>query len=780
MRPSMLDSQKDKIIFLLLGMLIGIFVTSFGGITVYKVLKGGRQDLRFETRTEMVKKTAKARPIKELYLSFEDKNDLELFKPAENSSFEISDQNATHGRNSLMVKIRPGSDYPGLVWEVYGRHVQNWSNSNDFHFDVYNNTEDSVSLNVKFKSGRNYPKKSFSRLMHLEPLQMNHIKIPIQDIAYTCDITEMSYVKLFVDSPKKEIVLFFDNIGTVYRRGAELNVSDGQKIAKGKDKANLNETLSEGFDVFIASSLDRIFRDGKTLAKPTFSEIANVSMAKNEYESIQIVVKNGRDALNSVEIGISDLIGKNTGEYIDKQNITWRIVKHVRTKKPYYTVKFVGLWPDPLMPSALTDIKAGATQPFWITVYVPKETPGGIYNGTITIRAKDIAPLYIPFSIKVFDFTLPKENNLKTAFDFYPHITASRYPQKEKETKEAYDARIARFNEQYIVDMLKHRINPILNIDPLSQADLGRVDRYRMYGLNNFSIGRRGGTFNNNWPKSDEEIDNLFSLYRTYGENLKINRMINHHYIYTWDEGEIGNPQVAKVTSMLHRAHPELKNMVCYHGFWNPDNDPEWGKDIDIWCFGIGDFNEEKMRKLETKGMEMWMYISGPANSGEPNLAIDFDSIDYRIIPWLCWKYNIKGFLYWCVNWWPYVDPFESASNTKWNQNGNGLLYYPGENGPIASLRLEVFRDGMEDYEYLVLLKNKVNALREKNLELKHLDIYKKATDLSVIDRPIANSMRSFTKDNEILFQRRNDIADMIEKIDRILKSEKDKKWTKI
>lgn len=767
MRHSISDRQKDRIIFLLLGILIGIFITSIGVITAYKILKGGKQDLRHQAETEVLRKTVKVRPMKEFYLSFEDKNDLELFKPAENTFVEISGQNATHGRNSLMLKIRPGSGYPGLAWEVYGRDVQNWSNSDDFHFDVYNNTEVSVPLNVKLKSGRKYPKKTFSRLVYLKPLQMNHIKIPIQDIAYSCDITAMSYVKLFIDSPEKEIVLFFDNIGTGSGRDVKLNVSDGQKIAK-------------GFAVFVASSLDKIFRDGKALTRPSFSEIASISMARNEYESIQIVVRNGREALDSVEIEISDLINKNTGEHIDKQNVTWRIVKHVPTEKPYYTVKFVGLWPDPLMPPAVTDIEPGVTQSFWITLYVPEETSAGIYNGAVAVRAKDRPPLYIPFSVKVFDFSLPKENNLKTAFDFYPHITASRYPQKEKETKQAYDARIARLNEQYVVDMLKYRINPILNIDPLSQADLRRVDRYRMYGLNNFSIGKRGGTFNNNWPKSDEEIDKLFSLYRRYGENLKINRMMDYHYIYTWDEGEIGNPQVAKITSMIHKAHPELKNMVCYHGFWNPDKDPEWGRNIDIWCFGIGDFNEEKMRKLETRGLEMWMYISGPGSSGEPNLAIDFDSIDYRIIPWLCWKYDIKGFLYWCVNWWPYVDPFENASNTKWNQNGNGLLYYPGENGPIASLRLEVFRDGMEDYEYLVLLKNKINALRERNLEVKHLDIYNKATSLLVMDGSIVSSMRSFTKDNEALFQRRNDIADMIEKIGRILKSKKDKEWTKI
>ena len=39
--------------------------------------------------------------------------------------------------------------------------------------------------------------------------------------------------------------------------------------------------------------------------------------------------------------------------------------------------------------------------------------------------------------------------------------------------------------------------------------------------------------------------------------------------------------------------------------------------------------------------------------------------------------------------------------------NGEGVLFYPGTDagidGPVASMRLKSLRDGLEDYEYLVL-----------------------------------------------------------------------------
>ena len=177
------------------------------------------------------------------------------------------------------------------------------------------------------------------------------------------------------------------------------------------------------------------------------------------------------------------------------------------------------------------------------------------------------------------------------------------------------------------------------------------------------------------------------------------------------------------------------------------------------------------MRALQKIGKEIWMYISGPSGLGGPNFAIDFDSLDYRIVPWISWKYDIRGVLYWCVNWWPFVNPFKSAANTKWEQNGNGLLFYPGQDGPIASLRLEVIRDGLEDYEYLILLREKIDLLREKGLVNRFENLYKKANEL-LDASTLVTSMFDYIRDNETLLKRRDNIGQIIEEIDKILLSE--------
>lgn len=522
-----------------------------------------------------------------------------------------------------------------------------------------------------------------------------------------------------------------------------------------------------GAQLYAAASLDRIFKDGNALLRPQITKAVDLSAAGHEYESFQIVVKAGENPVKGVALEISDLVRENGGATIDRKNITWRVVGYVPTIQPYYPVKYVGEWPDPLLPPTKVDIDEDQTQPFWVTVYVPPSTLPGFYRGTVTFSADGINPQAIPVRLTVFNFTLPLEGSLKTAFDFYGHETFRRYPRGEKEEENTYQERLGNINNKFIIEMLKYRLNPILNIDPTIDGELGLVDRYRVYGLNNFSIGKRGGTLGNNWPDKDSDIEGLLGLYRTYGEMLKLNKMLQFTYIYTWDEGAIGNPKVAKLCSMVHRAYSGLKNMVCYHGFWDPDKNPKWGKDIDIWTFQIDSFDESAMRKLQKIGKEIWMYISGPAGTGSPNLAMDFDSIDYRIIPWLCWKYDIRGFLYWCVNWWPYSDPFKTANNSQWEQNGTGLLFYPGEDGPIASLRVEIFRDGMEDYEYIQILMKKLQSLKQNGLTDQEKKFIEGSAKLLTIDESIASSMSSFVKNGETLQDRRNAIARKIEEFDR-------------
>ena len=79
---------------------------------------------------------------------------------------------------------------------------------------------------------------------------------------------------------------------------------------------------------------------------------------------------------------------------------------------------------------------------------------------TCSQQGDGLTPKTIPVKLRVYAFTLPRTNHLKTAFDFYDHITKVRYAQGDKEANDAYQARIIDLNDQYIQEMLRSSSTP--------------------------------------------------------------------------------------------------------------------------------------------------------------------------------------------------------------------------------------------------------------------------------------------------------------------------------
>jgi hypothetical protein len=96
--------------------------------------------------------------------------------------------------------------------------------------------------------------------------------------------------------------------------------------------------------------------------------------------------------------------------------------------------------------------------------------------------------------------------------------------------------------------------------------------------------------------------------------------------------------------------------------------------------------------------------------------VIDRPGLEARITPWLAWLERVQGLVYYSTTDWspsPWSDPWINDGN------GDGFMFYPPQDGTIAfdacsaqsnrlvpSIRWELLREGMEDYEYLWLLND--------------------------------------------------------------------------
>ncbi len=94
----------------------------------------------------------------------------------------------------------------------------------------------------------------------------------------------------------------------------------------------------------------------------------------------------------------------------------------------------------------------------------------------------------------------------------------------------------------------------------------------------------------------------------------------------------------------------------------------------------------------------------------------DADAVEFRVMPWIVWKYNIDQYFYWSTTFWTKLDVFENPLTYEDRINGDGTFLYPGQDavfpdqdrhlaGPLSSVRAKNWRRGAQDFEYMWLAK---------------------------------------------------------------------------
>ena len=128
-------------------------------------------------------------------------------------------------------------------------------------------------------------------------------------------------------------------------------------------------------------------------------------------------------------------------------------------------------------------------------------------------------------------------------------------------------------------------------------------------------------------------------------------------------------------------------------------------------------------------------------------------------------KYRPDGFLYYQTVIWNSKKCIESGPFTSWdprswrNYNGDGSWVCAGPGGrPVPTIRLENFRDGMEDFAYAKILEAKLASRGDKN------DVWsEKAKKLLSVPSEVVDTLSNFSDDPAVLYRWRDEMADLIE-----------------
>jgi len=455
----------------------------------------------------------------------------------------------------------------------------------------------------------------------------------------------------------------------------------------------------------VPSSLHRV---GPTDAPGSTTSVM-IHAARGEFQSFQIAIQAPDGGLTNVNFSVSKLAGSRDAVISAANLILYResyiTVKHhspTYNGPPNLPITDVQTFPDALIPfldpatgkppeeaefkAVPINLQAGRNAVFWVDVFVPRGAVAGQYWGAYSVTS-DQGAFEGRICIEVWGFTLPLEPSLKSSFNgcctFVPGAGE---------------------------ELLRNRIMPD-TVNPASEKNF--IDRY---GLNATDIGFFSGV---SYGQCDASEPPSVSAI----ESAKASQQPG---LYLYDDSadpESSCTSQAFYDAMIHWAQNLHKAGVNNLVTQEPvpqlyDDGLGSGRSaVDIWTMlplaynDAQSYSPARVTYVLEKGDKAWSYNDLVQDSYSPKWELDFLPINYRIQPgFINQSLGLTGLLYWSVDDWspdPWKDP-QGGQNPDYP--GEGVLVYPGGpaglKGVAPSMRLKYLRDGVQDYEYVQLLKN--------------------------------------------------------------------------
>lgn len=504
----------------------------------------------------------------------------------------------------------------------------------------------------------------------------------------------------------------------------------------------INQSSSMTPIVWVASSLERI---GKTDKLESIRRI-KLYAARGEYEPFQLVIQAPHSGLTNVNVSVSDLYGSKH-QVISKKNIQiyrehYVYVNHSspNLKGSINKSQGSGWYADGLIPfldpvtqkpptkaelnAAPFDLHAKQNQPIWVDVFVPRDVNADQYKGTFTVTS-DQGKAEGKIFLTVWNFELPLKPSLNSSFAIWTAKTKSA-------------------NEE----LLKHKLMP-KDIKQEDEREL--IDKW---GLTSRHLGYWSGANVSTCQMKPAPSVTDFQAAASHHQsgillyNQTADEIDRCPVLYTpmkeWARN-LHSSGIANLVTM--KPVPELYD----------DGSGTGRSAVDIWVLlpKMYDTARERVSEVLQKGDKVWSYNALVQDEYSPKWEIDFEPINFRIQPgFISQSLGLTGILYWRVDQWT-KDPWndiQTYSSKNQDYPGEGMLVYPGKqvgiNGIVPSMRLKWLREGIEDYEYIQILKS--------------LGHHEQALELS---QKVGRDWRNWTHDPKVLNLVRQQLGEEINRL---------------
>lgn len=502
----------------------------------------------------------------------------------------------------------------------------------------------------------------------------------------------------------------------------------------------------------------------------------DIALARGEAEAGQVIIAPLDRSLEHVRVRLTPLVSPE-GMVLPDSAVELAVVGYVETDSAvdlFYEVDRTGWFPDPILPLRHPfDVDRDRVQSLWLTVRAPAGQPAGTYQGRITVSPENAETRTIAVHVRVFDFTVPVERSLPVTVGVFPEHFQAIYG----------DAWSEALRWRYADFLLARRLNydnPYREHEPPPSPQ--EVERLVAGGQDAWGlrfIRQPGKGFSDVGPDSADYQAYVEEALADAKATLAVLRQVGAEdlaYIYLYDE--VREQHWDMLRKVAERLHEELPGVPVMTSAFDGEYGHTSGLDqvVDVWVGIIAHFTtaegRAKAERARTDGAKVVWYTTIWPPRPYPNFFIEYDAIEARLLMGaMTQKFRPDGFGYWAINWWfgneaqkllssgPYTDWNPLVSG---NSHGEGSWIYAGPEGPITSIRLENFRDGLEDFEYYQLLRAAIERAETDGLSGHELA---QARALLVVPEEIVRSPTEFSRDPELLARHRLSIAEAIESL---------------
>ena len=403
-----------------------------------------------------------------------------------------------------------------------------------------------------------------------------------------------------------------------------------------------------------------------------------------------------------------------------------------------------GYVPDPLFDEDAVKLPAGETHAFWITVKPgPAATPGR-HAIRVKVCPEKGRPATHTVRVRLHDVVLQARRDFAITHWFYNDALIDWYK------TDLFDARYWEILPRYVRDVVEHGQDtlyvpvftpPLDGVKRPTQllrvARTGR-DRYRFDWRDverYVALARQCGVRNFEWCHFFTQwgVKNAIRIYEGQGREEKL--------LWSPDTAATSRTYQAFLGQFLPQLHRFLEaEKLLKRSFFHVSDEPHLDhvpnykaargmlRDLAPWMKVMDalthiEFARDRLTDMPIpsiskaldfvkEGLPCWCYYCCGPRGRFLNRLMDTPLAKLAMHGFLFYRWPFQGFLHWGYNYWyksqtrQLIDPFTVQDALAWPgwAYGDTSVVYPGPDGPLDSIRWEVFGESLQDYALLQTL----------------------------------------------------------------------------